>query len=250
MKSNRPIAFVTGASVGIGESIAVKLAELGYNLILSSLPGDSLKTTEDIVSKQGADFKSIYFNLDNIQSIREAFTQAKNEFGTISVLVNNAAAPLHKPALEVTEDDWNLISNVNLKGTFFMCQEMGKHLKNKNIPGSIINISSTHGLVALNDRSTYGIAKAGVNHMTRMLAVEWVDLNIRVNAIAPATISTPSREAALAQPGKREAMVERIPMKRFGMASEVAGAVGYLVSPEANFVTGQTIVIDGGLTSV
>ncbi len=248
--SSRPVAVVSGASVGIGQAIAVKLSDLGYDLVLSSLPGDSLDATEKMVSERGSSFFSCYSDLSNVKSIHELFIKAKREFGSLSVLVNNAAAPLHKPALTVTEKEWDFVVDVNLRGTFFMCQEMGRHLKNESRPGRIVNISSTHGLVALNGRSTYGITKAGIIHMTRMLAIEWADLGIRVNAVAPATISTPSREAVFASSGTRDMMVGRIPLKRFGTSEEVACAVGYLVSIEADFLTGQTIVLDGGLTSI
>jgi NAD(P)-dependent dehydrogenase (short-subunit alcohol dehydrogenase family) len=112
-----------------------------------------------------------------------------------------------------------------------------------------VSIASTHGLVALAGRSAYGIAKAAVIHMTRMLAIEWAEHGIRVNAIAPGRIDTPSRAGSLAEPGYRDAALGRIPLRRFGAAEEVAGAVSYLVSPAASYITGQTLTLDGGLTS-
>jgi NAD(P)-dependent dehydrogenase (short-subunit alcohol dehydrogenase family) len=170
-------------------------------------------------------------------------------FGHLDLLVNNAGIPLKKAALDLTSTDWDAVMQVNLAGTFFMSQQMGRHLVAAKRPGSIVNIASTHGLVGLQGRSSYGIAKAGVLHMTRMLAYEWAEHGIRVNAVAPGRVDTPSREASLADPNFREAMLARVPLNRFAAPDEVAHAVRYLASPEAAYVTGQTLVLDGGLTS-
>ena len=145
--------------------------------------------------------------------------------------------------------EWEAVLDVNLKGAFFMSQQMGRHLVASGRPGCIVSIASTHGLVALAQRSAYGIAKAAVMQMTRMLAIEWAEHGIRVNAVAPGRIDTPSRAGSLARPGYREAALGRIPMRRFGTAEEVAAAVSYLVSPAAAYITGQTLVLDGGLTA-
>ena len=130
-----------------------------------------------------------------------------------------------------------------------MCQQMGRHLVQGGRPGCIVSIVSTHGLVGMAGRSVYGIAKAGMIHMTRMLAIEWAEHGIRVNAIAPGRVDTPSRAGSLAEPGYREAALGRIPLKRFGTAEEVAAAACYLASPQAAYITGQTLVLDGGLTA-
>jgi NAD(P)-dependent dehydrogenase (short-subunit alcohol dehydrogenase family) len=156
------------------------------------------------------------------------------------VLVNSAGVPLSRPALEISPDDWDAVLDVNLKGTFFMSQQMGRHLVATRRGGSIISIASTHGVVGFPRASAYGISKAGVSHMTRMLAIEWAPHGIRVNAIAPGTVETPSRKVFFdADPGRREVMIDRVPLKRFGTPEEMAGAVAYLASPQA----------DGGLTA-
>jgi 2-deoxy-D-gluconate 3-dehydrogenase len=130
-----------------------------------------------------------------------------------------------------------------------MSQQMGRHLVARGAPGCIVNIASTHGLVGLAGRSVYGIAKAGMIHMTRMLAIEWAEHRIRVNAVAPGRVDTPSRAASLAEPGYLEAALARVPLGRFTTAGEVAAAVCYLADPAAEYVTGQTLVLDGGLTA-
>lgn len=171
-------------------------------------------------------------------------------FGNLDVLVNNAGVPLTRPAVDVTEAEWNAVIDVNLKGVFFMSQQMGRHRIAAGRGGAIVSIASTHGVIGIADRSIYGISKAGVSHMTRMLPIEWAAHGIRVNAVAPGTVETRSRAAVFAaHPQRRQFMIDRIPLRRFGTAEEMAGAVRYLASPEAAYITGQTILVDGGLTS-
>jgi 2-deoxy-D-gluconate 3-dehydrogenase len=139
---------------------------------------------------------------------------------------------------------------VNLRGAFFVSQQMGRHLIDSKRPGSIVSIASTHGVIGIADRSIYGISKAGIIQMTRMLAIEWAGQGIRVNAVAPGTVETPSRAAVFAaNPQRRELMMNRVPLKRFGTAEEMAAAVCYLASPAAAYITGQTLLVDGGLTA-
>jgi len=166
------------------------------------------------------------------------------------VLVNNAAITMPRMAVDVTREDWSGIMDTNLTGTFFMCQQMGRHLIGGKRPGTIISITSTHGVLGFALRSTYGISKAGVMHMTRMLAIEWAEHQIRVNSIAPGTVLTASRkEYADKTPGYLEKMVERIPLKRTCTPEEIAGAAVYLASASGSYITGQTLLLDGGLTS-
>jgi NAD(P)-dependent dehydrogenase (short-subunit alcohol dehydrogenase family) len=140
--------------------------------------------------------------------------------------------------------------DVNLTGTFFMSQQFARWLVANQRNGCIVSLASTHGVVSLAERSAYGISKAAIIHMTRMLAYEWAAHGIRVNAIAPGTIETPSRAAYFrANPGAREAMLKRVPLGKFGTQKDVAGAVVYLASEDAAYVTGHTLLLDGGLTS-
>ena len=150
----------------------------------------------------------------------------------------------------MTGEEWDAVLDVNLKGTFFMSQQMGRHLVSTRRPGSIISVASTHGVLGFPTRSAYGISKGAIVQMTRMLAIEWAEHGIRVNAIAPGTVETPTRKAFFdANPGRREVMTERVPLRRFGTPEEMAGAVAYLASPQAAYITGQTLLLDGGLTS-
>jgi NAD(P)-dependent dehydrogenase (short-subunit alcohol dehydrogenase family) len=242
-------AFVTGASQGIGSAIALALARDGFDVAVSSTRPDKLAGILSKIEAAGARAVPVALDVREPGSIERAMAQAVGACGRLDVLVNNAGVPLRRPALDVTPAEWETVLAVNLKGAFFMSQQMGRHLVTAARPGCIVSIASTHGLVALAQRSAYGIAKAAVIHMTRMLAIEWAEHGIRVNAVAPGRIDTPSRAGSLAEPGYRDAALGRIPLHRFGSAEEVAGAVRYLVSPAAAYITGQTVVLDGGLTA-
>jgi NAD(P)-dependent dehydrogenase (short-subunit alcohol dehydrogenase family) len=155
-----------------------------------------------------------------------------------------------KPSVNVTEADWDDVMGSNLKGAFFLSQLFGRACIAKKRPGAIVSMASTHGMTGLPGRSVYGISKAGLIQMTRMLAIEWADKNIRVNAIAPTTVMTESRQQLLADPDKRAAALSRIPSGRFATPEEIAAAVVYLASPGAASVTGHTLPVDGGLMAV
>jgi NAD(P)-dependent dehydrogenase (short-subunit alcohol dehydrogenase family) len=183
-------------------------------------------------------------------SIEACMQETLSVFGHLDVLVNNAGVLLRKPALEITRDEWRTLMEINLTGTFFMSQQMGRHLVREKRKGSIISLSSTHAVVGVAGVSAYGISKAGISQMTRMLAIEWAEHGIRVNAIAPGTTETPSRKASFdADPVRRQILMDRIPFKRFCTEADVAGLASYLASPAADYVTGQTLLVDGGLTS-
>jgi len=244
------VAFVTGASQGLGAEIAVALARDGCDVAVSSRRVEKLSDTLGRIESAGARGVPVSLDLRSQSSIERAMAEAVSAFGHVDVLVNNAGVTLRRTALEVTPEEWQEVLTVNLKGTFFMSQQMGRQLVAAGSPGSIVSLASTHGVVGYAQRSAYGISKAGIIQMTRMLAIEWADHGIRVNAIAPGTVDTPSRaEYFSAHPDARQAMIDRIPFHRFGTPDEVAGLVCYLASPGAAYMTGQTLVLDGGLTS-
>jgi NAD(P)-dependent dehydrogenase (short-subunit alcohol dehydrogenase family) len=250
MSEIRPVALVTGASQGLGAEIAVELARSGCDVAVTSRRVERLSDTLARIEKAGARGLPVELDVRSQPSMERAMAEATAAFGHVDTLVNNAAVTLRRTALEMTREEWDELMSVNLKGTFFMSQQMGRHLVAQRRPGGIISLASAHGLLGFPQRSAYGISKAGIMQMTRMLAIEWAEHGIRVNAVAPGTVDTPSRaEYFAANPDARKAMTDRIPFRRFGTSSEVAAAVRYLASPEAAYITGQTLVLDGGLTA-
>jgi NAD(P)-dependent dehydrogenase (short-subunit alcohol dehydrogenase family) len=244
------VAFVTGASQGLGAEIAVALARDGCHVAVSSRRVERLSDTLGRIEAAGARGVPVRLDVRSQADVERAMAEVVSAFGRADILVNNAAVTLRRTALDMSREEWDEIMAVNLKGSFFMAQQMGRHLIGAGRPGCIVSLASTHGLVGYAQRSAYGIAKAGIIQMTRMLAIEWADHGIRVNAIAPGTIDTPSRaEYFSAHPEAKKAMTERIPFGRFGTTDEVAGMACYLASPQAAYITGQTLVLDGGLTS-
>ena len=149
----------------------------------------------------------------------------------------------------MTDAEWDDVIDTNLKGAFFLSQLFGRDCIAKGRPGAIVSIASTHGMTGIAGRSVYGISKAGLIQMTRMLAIEWAPHNIRVNAIAPTTVMTESRQQLLSDPKARANALSRIPSGRFATPEEVAAAVVYLASPATGSVTGHTLAVDGGLTA-
>jgi NAD(P)-dependent dehydrogenase (short-subunit alcohol dehydrogenase family) len=248
--TGRRTAFVTGAAYGIGAASAVALARAGCDVAISELKPDELADTKAAVTAAGARALPVALDVRSVADIERALAEVVAAFGHLDVLVNNAGVPLTRPAVDVTEAEWDEVLGVNLKGVFFMSQQMGRHLIGGRRSGCIVNIASTHGVIGIADRSTYGVSKAGVSHLTRMLAIEWAPHGIRVNAVAPGTVETRSRAPVFAaDPRRREVMMGRVPLGRFGTAEEMASAVCYLASPEAAYITGQTLLVDGGLTS-
>jgi NAD(P)-dependent dehydrogenase (short-subunit alcohol dehydrogenase family) len=247
----RRAAFVTGASYGIGAAVAVALARDGFDVAVSDLTTETLVTTVSAIETAGGRAVAVALDLRSQENITRAIAEAARVLGGLEVLVNNAGVPLIKPALDITPQEWDALMSVNLTGTFFISQAMGRYLIGRQRPGSIISIASTHGVTGAARQSAYGISKAAVIHMTRMLAIEWAEHGIRVNAVAPGKVDTPSpvRQAVVADPANRERMLARIPMRRFAAAEEVAAMVSYLAGPHATYITGQTLLLDGGLTA-
>lgn len=244
------VALVTGASYGIGAAVARRLAGDGFDVAVTDLKTDDLGETLAAVQALGRTVLPIALDLRSLDSIEKAVTTALARFGRIDVLVNNAGMLLRKPAVDVTPEEWHNVMNTNVTGTFFMMQHVARHLIAEKRPGVIINLASTMSFVGTPEFSTYGISKGAISHMTKTLAVEWAPYRIRVNAIAPGSTETKLRAAAFAaDPALRQKMLDRIPLGRFGDPDEMAAAVAYFASPEASYITGQTLLLDGGFTS-
>jgi NAD(P)-dependent dehydrogenase (short-subunit alcohol dehydrogenase family) len=192
---------------------------------------------------------ALQMDMTDLEQIRSAVNSAATHFGSLDILVNNVGIAPGNLAEDVTEEDFDLTVDTNLKGTFFASQAAGRIMIRQK-RGCIINMSSQAAFAALPGESVYCMTKAGISHLTKCLAVEWGKCNIRVNAVAPTFIHTPGTAAALSDPKFREDVIERIAaLHRIGEPAEVTGAVVFLASPAASLITGHTLVIDGGWTA-
>jgi len=243
------VAVVTGASYGVGAACALALARAGFRLAITATSEANLAPV--LAKLAGAEVLPLALDLRRQDSIEACAAAALQRFGAIDVLVNNAAVNLRRKAVDTGWAEWNDLIAANLTGAFFLTQQVGRHLIARKAPGQIVSIASAHAFVGAAERSAYGISKAGLVQMTRMLAIEWAEHGITVNAVAPGRLMTdsPSRQKTGSDAAYMEAMLKRIPLHRLATAEEVAGAVAFLVSPAARSITGQTIMLDGGLTA-
>jgi NAD(P)-dependent dehydrogenase (short-subunit alcohol dehydrogenase family) len=248
---SKQTAFVTGASYGVGAATALALARDGFEVAVSATHADHLEATLAKLKAAGARVLPLALDLREGASIARAMAELVSRFGRLDVLVNNAAAFLRKPALDVTVQEWDEVMATNLRGTFFLTQQFGRHRVASGGGGAVVNIASTHGLIGAAERSVYGISKGALIQMTRMLAIEWAPHGIRVNAVAPGRLETASAARA-ERTGDQEylkAMRARIPLHRLTTAEEVAAAVCFLAGDDAASITGHTLVLDGGMTA-
>ena len=246
----RRSAFITGGSVGLGQATAIALARDGYDLALADL--DAGMMTETLAHPDVAKVKTVALTLDvrSQEQIERAFAEGVEALGRIDVLVNNAGRQLRKPAVDVTWEEWDDVMAINAKGAFFLSTAFARTCFAAKREGAIVNIASTHGITGVADVTVYGISKATIAHITRVLAIEWAGKGIRVNAVAPGAVMTPSRDRQMSESGRRERALARIPMGRFPTAQEIAAAVRYLASADAGIVTGHVLVVDGGTSVV
>jgi 2-deoxy-D-gluconate 3-dehydrogenase len=246
------VALVTGTGSGLGRAIAIGLAQSGADLALTELP-DKLAAAEETareVEKHGRRAKAVPLDVLKLPGIRECIDAALGHFGRIDILVNNAGVNVPRLAVDVTEEEWDKILDVDLKGVFFTAQAAAKKAMIPQGGGKIVNVASQMGVVGYTYRAAYCSAKAGVVNLTRVLAWEWARHKILVNAIAPTFIETPLTRPMFQDPAFREDVLSRIPLGRLGKPEDVVGAVVYLASPAADMVTGHTLLVDGGWTAV
>ncbi|MEA2598510.1 MAG: hypothetical protein QOF01_4979 [Thermomicrobiales bacterium] len=241
------VVLITGASRGIGRETADAFAAAGARLVLTSRSRADVDATAAEIRERGAQAIAVEADVTSTASVDRLVATALEAFGRIDVLINNAGVYLNRPALETTEDEWDLMTDTNLKGVFFASCRVARAMIDQQY-GRIINISSALSLVAQNGYACYGATKAGVQQLTRVLALEWASSNVTVNAIAPTSTVTPQTAERLSTPTALAQAQERIPLGRFCQADDVIGAALYLSSPAAGFVTGQTIYVDGGLS--
>jgi NAD(P)-dependent dehydrogenase (short-subunit alcohol dehydrogenase family) len=243
-------ALVTGAARGLGRAAAIALAEAGADVALGLRDASRDEGLVDEIRALGRRALALQMDVTRLDEVDAAVAATVEELGSLDLLVNNAGGGAgHVPAEQVSVADFERTVDINLKGTFFACRSAFEPMRERGF-GRIVNISSQAALVALPGESVYCMAKAGVSHLTRCLAVEWGRHGINVNAVAPTFIRTPGTEPALSDPEFRADVEERIAaLHRIGEPDEVAGAVVFLCSPAASLITGETLVIDGGWTA-
>lgn len=245
---NGKVSLITGAARGLGKACALALAHAGSDIALGLRDVNTAENLEQEIRAMGKKVIRLQMDVSNLQQINSSVERVVEEFGKINILVNNVGIAPANPAEKVTEDDFDQTINLNLKGTFFTAQAVGKQMIKQGY-GRIINMSSQAGFVALDDESIYCMTKAGINHLTKNLASEWAKYNINVNAVAPTFIETPGTEPWLNDKNFRQSVLDRIPLGRIGKPMEVAGAVVFLASDAASLITGDIMLIDGGWTA-
>jgi NAD(P)-dependent dehydrogenase (short-subunit alcohol dehydrogenase family) len=231
-------ALVTGASRGIGHDLARALAHAGATTLAGVRPGSPPPDGLDAVE----------LDLHDVASVRTGVAAAIERLGRLDVLVNNAGVGTNHDALDATEDEWDEVLDVNLKGLFFCCQAAGRHMVERG-HGRIVNMSSQAGSVGLRRHAAYCASKGGVEQLTRVLALEWAPHGVTVNAVAPTFIRTPGTAERLDDPEFLAGVLDRIPAGRVGAPMDVAGAVVFLASPAAALVNGAVLAVDGGWTA-
>lgn len=252
------VALVTGSSQGIGQGIVLKLAQAGADVVINyrSHPEGAEETLEKVQAIGGKCYlaecshsrgRTIQADLGNLEMVRELISESIAHFGKLDILVNNAGIEKHAPFWEVTEADYDTVLNVNLKGVFFATQAFVQHLIATQRPGKIINISSVHEDLPFPNFAAYCVSKGGMKMLTRNLAVELGPLGITINNVAPGAIETPINTKLLNDPDKLNALLNNIPLARLGQPQDVASLVAFLASSEADYITGSTFVVDGGL---
>jgi NAD(P)-dependent dehydrogenase (short-subunit alcohol dehydrogenase family) len=241
------VALVTACSKGIGEACALALARAGADLVLGLHDVRRGGGLVRRIERMGRKALPVQMDVSRMGEIRSAVREAVRRFGRIDVLVNNAGIGAPNPAEKVTEADFDATLAVNLKGTFFTAQEVGKVMIRQKA-GRIVNIGSQAGFVALRTESVYCMTKAAISHLTRCLALEWARHGVAVNAVAPTFVETPGTRRWLDDAAFRATVVERIPLGRVGRPEEVAAPVVFLASERASMITGATLLVDGGWT--
>jgi len=242
-------ALVTGSNQGIGQSIAIRLAEEGADLVIDYVthPETADETVQSVL-KLGRKAVAVRGDLSNVVDTQHMVYESIDALGGLDILVNNAGVEKNAAFWEVIEADYDFVLDINLKGAFFATQAFARHRMELKQPGKVINISSVHEELPFPHFSSYCASKGGMKMMMRNLAIELAPFGITVNNIAPGAIETPINTKLLNDPEKLKALLGNIPLARLGKTGDVAGVAAFLASADADYITGATIFVDGGLT--
>lgn len=243
------VAVVTGGTGGLGRPTALGLADFGANVAVVARDEAKLEKVRNEISHLGRKALAVKCDVTNPDDVKNMVQQVIKEFGKIDILITYAGMNIPKPAEEYPYEDWKKVMDVNVTGVFLCCKEVGKVMINQK-RGKIINVSSVRGAFGLpRNYVAYCTSKGAIIILTKQLACEWAKFNIQVNAIAPTVIATPLTAHIMADPEFSKSMKSRILLGRWGYPDDLIGAIVYFASDASNFVTGQTLFIDGGVTS-
>ncbi len=241
------VAMVTGSTRGLGENSAMALAKAGADVAVCGRNTEDLKRVSDAIKALGRDSEGFVLDVTSKKSVHEGVDRILQRFVKIDILMNNAGLNHREPVIDYPEEAWDLVISTNLKGYFLVAQAVAPHMLERGY-GKIINMSSILGKIALPNQLAYASAKGGVVQMTKVMALEWAKQGIRVNAIGPTYFETEMVTPIRNDPERFNFINERTPMGRWGYLPEMEGLVIFLAAPASDFITGQTIYIDGGWT--
>jgi len=242
------VAIVTGTSRGLGQYLARALAKAGADLVLTSRKRESLTDFEAEIKALGRRTLSLELDVRDQQSIERMAHAAQEAFGDVDILVNNAGCNIRKPALDVTWDDWNLVLDTNLRGSFFVAQAIARSMIRRGY-GRIINIGSVTSVAGYAGLGPYGSSRGGIRQLTMSLADDWGRHGITVNCLAPGWFRTEQNKVMYEDEEWVRYLSDRIPLKRPGQPNDLDGAIVFLASESSRYVTGQTILVDGGIST-
>lgn len=244
-KLNGNVALVTGASRGLGQGMAMALAEAGADVALVARNESALEETAAMITKAGSRALVLKADLSSSAEAKRVVKDTLDHFGQLDILLNAAGTQIRKPIPDVTDQDFDYLMNVNLKAIYFLSQSAAEAMAKKH-KGKIINITSLASFIGLSNISIYGASKGGVASLTRQFAVEFAKNNIQVNGIGPGYFITELTASLFKDPDRSKWVLGRIPMGRTGTAEDLKGAVVFLASPAADYITGQILNVDGG----
>jgi NAD(P)-dependent dehydrogenase (short-subunit alcohol dehydrogenase family) len=248
MQLQNKVAVVIGGTSGIGQALARGYLREGAKVVATSSNPEKVAAMAEEVKQFHAPLVRPVETRDSA-ALTALFAEVRATYGSLDVVVNCAGTHMKKPSVDVSDDEWKRVMDINLNGLFYSCREAGKIMIEQR-SGSIINVASLGSMVALSYAAAYCASKAGVVALTKSLAVEWATLGVRVNAILPGNFQTALNAKALSDPARRETILRNTPMKRFGNVDELVGGAVYLASDSASFTTGSVLVMDGGFLAL